>query len=563
MKVNFRQGIAKYQQDSNGTPIFLQRSNDGQYVGLVVAPTPTLIVFAHRDATYLVEESKSVPTAWGPLTGTATKYLYWDVSMLNGALTRGFTLRAPIYSSIQPQSPLLDQHWFDTVNRIFRVWNGKTWVERVRCFAGMITSNAVITPQPLGSQAGINGNFEAGQIILDAFGTPLRQRNPADPPSVNAQFVTTTTWLNVLGTSNTQVRVEQQLMYGMAIEEMARFSVVQLRPGKRLVLARSTDYTTRAAGLILNDMNENDAGAVVTSGLVQNASWNWPASSINRPIFFDSTGQLTITPPQTGVVQQLGFVYDTTAIWIDIKQPVVLDIPTIVDPDPPPPPPGAPTADFIADVTTGNAPFSVTFTSTSPGADTFEWDFENNGFWDAVGPSVTHLYSAPGVYTVRHRASNINGADVRTRINYITVLQAQQGPLFTNLGFTFGGPAEAVGGVPFSMQALITNDGLLTATSVTRSVVIRSNNGKLVQVSGATGATITTTGNGTGNNPYITTVTWPILAVLTSGDTEAATFMVQSDPSSSAVLFTGTVSSPETDSTINDNSAAFEVRIRT
>lgn len=561
MKVNFRQGLARYQKDANGNPIFLQRSNNGQYVNLVVSPTPALIVFAQRDATYLVEESKNVNNAWGPLSGTATKYLYWDVDMLNGSLTRGFTLMAPLYTSTAPNSPLVDQHWFDTIETVMRVWNGKAWIEKIRCFAGKITSNAIVTPLPLGSQAGITGDFEAGQILLDSFGTPLRQRNPNDPPHVNARFVTTTSWLNVVNSSNTQIRVEQQLILGMAAEEMGKFSLIQLRPGRRLVLARSTDYTSRVAGIVIDDLNESETGVVVNSGLVRNQGWSWPDAVINRALFCGPTGQVTVVAPQTGVVQQIGFIYDANSIWMEIKQPVVIDMPTEITPDPAPPPTGAPLANFNASPTTGTAPFTVNFTSVSPTADTFEWDFENNGYWDAVGPTTTHVYSTPGIYTVRHQASNIIGADVKIKSNFITVLNPNPGPLSTNLGVSIGGPVNATGGQPFGIQIIATNDGLQPAQGVTRSVSIRTDNGREVLVLDPGGAMVTRSGSGTPNAPYVTNLTFPPVDLASAGSA-VVVFTVQVESSATNVSFNATVSSAQTDSDLDDNSTSFTVEVR-
>lgn len=561
MKVNFRQGLARYQQDANGNPIFLQKTSNGQYVNLVVAPTPTLIVFAHRDATYLVEESRNVQNAWGPLSGPGTKYLFWDIDMLSGALSRGFTSLGPMYTSTQPTNPLADQHWFDTINSIMKVWNGKAWIEKIRVFAGRVTSNAIVTPYPLGTQAGITGDFEAGQILLDSYGTPLRQRNPNDPPHVNSRFVTTTSWLNVVNSSNTQIRVEQQLILGMAAEEMGKFSLIQLRAGKKLVLARSTDYTSRVAGIIIDDLNESETGVVVSNGLVRNQSWSWPEASVNRPLFCGPTGQVTLTPPQTGVVQQIGFVYDTNAIWMEIKQPVVIDIPTVINPDPPPPPTGAPLANFTATPIIGTAPLTVTFTSNSPGADTFEWDFENNGYWDGVGASVTHTYATPGVYSVRHQASNDLGSDFIIKPNFINVTLPAREATQTNLGARLVGPVNGSAGVPFQVTFTTENDGLQTAVSVNRVVKIKTNNGKQVLVLNSGGGSVSRTGSGTGQSPYVTNINFPNV-LLGTGEEQSVSFTVQVDASVSTVSFTGTVSSAEPDSDLDDNTATFSLQVR-
>ncbi len=147
MKLSFRQGIARYQTDVLSTPIFLQKgSGSSFFVNLVVSPDPTIIAFAHKNANYIVEEIKSVPNAWGPIATTQTTYLYWDVDMLTGNITRGMTVAPPIYSGAAPSTPVIDQHWFDTIETVMRIWTGFKWIDKIRVFAGFVTSGSIIHP---------------------------------------------------------------------------------------------------------------------------------------------------------------------------------------------------------------------------------------------------------------------------------------------------------------------------------------------------------------------------------------------------------------------------------
>jgi PKD repeat protein len=82
--------------------------------------------------------------------------------------------------------------------------------------------------------------------------------------------------------------------------------------------------------------------------------------------------------------------------------------------------PAAPTADFSASPTTGNAPLSVAFTDGSTGSATsWSWDFGDGGTSAERNP--THTYTAPGTYTVTLTASNAGGGDTETKTGYITV----------------------------------------------------------------------------------------------------------------------------------------------
>lgn len=77
--------------------------------------------------------------------------------------------------------------------------------------------------------------------------------------------------------------------------------------------------------------------------------------------------------------------------------------------------PVSPTADFTADVTSGNAPLTVTFTDTSTGDYNFtDWDFTNRGSFDESGATepVEYTYDDPGTYSVRMRARGFDNEDI-------------------------------------------------------------------------------------------------------------------------------------------------------
>lgn len=84
--------------------------------------------------------------------------------------------------------------------------------------------------------------------------------------------------------------------------------------------------------------------------------------------------------------------------------------------------PVAPVADFTADVTSGAAPLTVTFTNTSTGYQTgYAWDFQNNGVVDSISMHPQYTFTTPGVYSVKLMIANHVGGSTLTRSSYITV----------------------------------------------------------------------------------------------------------------------------------------------
>lgn len=585
MKLSFRQGIARYQTDISSNPIFLQRSpGAGNFIDLVVSPDPTVVVFAHRDANYIVEENKTVLNAWGPISGSNTTHLYWDINLLTGALTRGTTVIPPMYAGSPPASPIIDQHWYNTTDNVMRVWNGMKWVEVIRTFAGHISSSAIIRPNRLGSEAGITGNFEGGNIILDAYNKPLRQSD--------GTFVTSSTNLIISNNSAKKVKFETEILNGMAAEPIPKFTLVQMRSGRQIVVGRSSDFMSRVAGLVTEDLHRNEVGYVIPDGLVRNESWNFPAIFVNRPIFCGLNGEVTVVPPKFGVSQICGYVFDRDSVYINIMAPVILDdvyrnLPPVIVP-----PALAPVADFYTSTTTGRAPFNVTFTSVSTGSPTqLEWDFNNDGIVEATGQIVTYTFRTPGTYTVRLRAVNAFGEDAEIKNSYIVVQSGTSpipappaptptppgppvpspapGPVpvptpapspsefYTNLGVRLGGPNQVMRNTTFQVSITVTNDSYYTATNVTRQIVIPDLKAEQIVVSGLP------EGSTTKRVTSRLIIDMPVLATIPSGKSYGPiNFSIKAPQRAGALKIHASVSSTEKDATPGDNDASISVEVK-
>lgn len=332
MKLTFRQGIIRTRSTITA-PQFLQKSSlTGSSVDLIISPEPVVFTTAHGSANYLFEETKSITGAWGtgalgsvngPMTEIGeTQYLYWDINLATGELTRGWTIVPPIVTSSEPTDPEVDTHWFDTVSTKMKVYKKPTnsegyWQDKVRLFAGTFDASGRVTAYPIGSQVGItNGQFSAGNIILGANNKPLKQ--------ADGTFVTTETDLIIYQTSGQNVKFDMALVFAQASEEIPKFFLVTFQPDRKIGLASSTNTTSFVSGIVVEDLYQDEVGQVITNGVVRNEQWNWTTSQINKPLFCGPSGQVTLTPPAFGVVQQIGFVYDQDSIYLNLFPPVRL-----------------------------------------------------------------------------------------------------------------------------------------------------------------------------------------------------------------------------------------------
>ncbi|MDG6242844.1 MAG: S-layer protein domain-containing protein [Methanolobus sp.] len=85
------------------------------------------------------------------------------------------------------------------------------------------------------------------------------------------------------------------------------------------------------------------------------------------------------------------------------------------------PPVMTPTADFTANTTSGDAPFTVQFTDASTNVTKWYWDFNNDGTNDSTSQNPVYTYNSPGNYTVSLIAVNGTLSDVETKTDFITV----------------------------------------------------------------------------------------------------------------------------------------------
>ena len=88
------------------------------------------------------------------------------------------------------------------------------------------------------------------------------------------------------------------------------------------------------------------------------------------------------------------------------------------------------TADFMADITSGQSPLTVQFTDLSISQPnpivSWEWDFDNDGTIDATTQNPGWQYANFGIYTVTLTVSDGTNFDSETKLDYITVTDPNQ-----------------------------------------------------------------------------------------------------------------------------------------
>jgi hypothetical protein len=337
MQVSFRQGIIKAQNAG-----WLTKTNSGAAtVDINASPLyPVVISFAHYSANYLFTLNTNTITnhpqgGWGygnpppggqngalPASGHA--FLYWDIDLSTGALAYGWTAYAPIVSSSQPVGVYNDQHWFDTTNVRMRVYrqvgsNPGIWQDKVRLFAGSWNSGT-LTVNGTGTQVGITGGpFETGDILYGTNSQPLKQSD--------GTFVTTSSQLMINQTNGQNVQLDAAVYFAEASTEIPAFYLVYYQPNGQIGLCSSNAIGNWVGGMVVQPLAENSVGRVIVNGIIRNDQWPLVlnlGASINAPVFLDPYGNISVTPPTAGFVQQVGMVVSADTILLNIFPPVIL-----------------------------------------------------------------------------------------------------------------------------------------------------------------------------------------------------------------------------------------------
>ena len=92
------------------------------------------------------------------------------------------------------------------------------------------------------------------------------------------------------------------------------------------------------------------------------------------------------------------------------------------------PPVGAPSAGFSATPTSGQAPLTVSFTSTSTGDITaYLWNFGDGA--TGTSQNITHVYQTVGYFSVSLTVTGPGGSDTETKTGYVEVTEAVAPPV--------------------------------------------------------------------------------------------------------------------------------------
>src|SRR5271166_3948864 len=316
MQISFRQGIVQERMAGNN-PAFLALGSPG--VNIIASPSqPTIIDFAQGQSDYLFQEAANITNAWlipGGITVSTYAYLYWDIALLTGIRTFNSTAYLPVVSANPPTQSTTngitytslhaDQHWFDSINFLMKVWNGSVWNVYVRCFAGSIRGGTLIQ-NTTGTQVGLsNTQVNAGYLLYDEDNDPIKKYAPFNL----GEFLTTTSPLASQFSKIENYSLEAAIQTANVSSNIAQFKCICYTGTDNIGTASSNNITQPAIGVVTIPTYAGSVASYIVGGFITDPLGRFNTSytfTPNQYVFVDATGSLTPNPPNNGSLQRMG-----------------------------------------------------------------------------------------------------------------------------------------------------------------------------------------------------------------------------------------------------------------
>jgi len=133
-------------------------------------------------------------------------------------------------------------------------------------------------------------------------------------------------------------------------------------------------------------------------------SWAGPGTSAGKVEVLQKTRHTRLNNPGTYDISLTIYNGSGGLMGTEIKRGYI----TVYEPSP-----SGPTAEFLVNTTSGEAPLYVQFTGlASGGTISYDWDF-GDGTQHSAEQSPLHVYSKPANYTVKLKVTNPGGTDIK------------------------------------------------------------------------------------------------------------------------------------------------------
>lgn len=106
-------------------------------------------------------------------------------------------------------------------------------------------------------------------------------------------------------------------------ESIPLFRVCYVRGDQAFVASNdmAIAYANLIQGIAVSTANEGDLVQIQLAEKIYNSEWNFTKG---KPVFLGTNGNVTQTPPQSGLLCELGLAVDNSMLFLDIEEPTNL-----------------------------------------------------------------------------------------------------------------------------------------------------------------------------------------------------------------------------------------------
>jgi hypothetical protein len=218
-----------------------------------------------------------------------------------------------------PDSPTIEETFFDiSSNRMF-LWNGYSWINIIQIIVATYL-NGVVTPLHVGTQVSSSRPSYAGIILKSRNNIPLRVQDSEYYSFMNEvdHIDNTNTWKN-----SSNILLSNSVYYGIATENIPAYSLLSIDQNGGIVVANNTNRVFFA--ITLGEYSVGQVVRLITRGEIINKAWLFTPDNINKNLFCDSNGQLTLSTQDSSIIQKAGTIIGQDIIDFYPQEPIYLN----------------------------------------------------------------------------------------------------------------------------------------------------------------------------------------------------------------------------------------------
>lgn len=288
------------------------------YVSIVNSKTPISCTLSHGIRDYYIE-LKDKSNAW-QITSTEKTWLIFRLNSFTGQ-------HEYITTTIDPENKFgidfpsadINETFFNLSNNRMFQWNGYTWNNIIQVVVGTCT-NGIVLPYHVGTQVASSRHTSSSSILQSKNHIPLRLQD-----GEYFSFMTEVDHVDNINSwkNSTNILLNNSTYYGIAAENIPAFRLLSIDANGEIIIANNINTVFFA--ISTHDCLQGQVVKFITRGEILNNAWIFSSDQINKNLFCDIDGRLTLNISGSSIIQKAGTVIGRDLIDFHPREPIYLN----------------------------------------------------------------------------------------------------------------------------------------------------------------------------------------------------------------------------------------------